>query len=102
MREETCCCNTYATLFYMHHPDRTAHATAFVVPVVEHWLERQIAQWVHHKESIRLIPYKLIDFINISRCSSVVRAFVHGAMGRRINFSWGVTKAVVCIILSVG
>ena len=36
-------------LFYMHHPtDRIAHTTAFVTPVVEHWLEREIAQWVHH------------------------------------------------------
>ena len=26
----------------MHHPkDRTAHITAFVTPVVEHWLERE-------------------------------------------------------------
>ena len=32
----------------MHHPtDRRAHTTAFVTPVVEHWLEREIAQWVH-------------------------------------------------------
>ena len=30
----------------MHHPtDRIAHTTAFVTPVVEHWLEREIAQW---------------------------------------------------------
>ena len=30
--------------FYMHHPtDRIAHTTAFVTPVVEHWLERAIA-----------------------------------------------------------
>ena len=48
------------------------------------------------------------------RCSSVVRVFAHGAMGRRINASWGaisrssqcsttgVTKAVVCAIPSVG
>ena len=29
----------------MHHPtDRIAHTTAFVTPVVEHWLEREIAQ----------------------------------------------------------
>ena len=34
--------------FYMHHPtDRIAHTTAFVTPVVEHWLEREIAQYVH-------------------------------------------------------
>ena len=32
----------------MHHPiDWIAHTTAFVTPVVEHWLEREIAQWVH-------------------------------------------------------
>ena len=31
----------------MHHPtDRITHTTAFVTPVVEHWLEREIAQWV--------------------------------------------------------
>ena len=39
---------------YMHHPkDRITHTTVFVTPVVEHWLEREIAQWVHHEGSIR-------------------------------------------------
>ena len=34
----------------MHHPtDRIA----FVTPVVEHWLEREMAQWVHREGSIR-------------------------------------------------
>ena len=50
-----------------------------------------------------------------ARCSSVVRAFTHCAMDRRIDPSWGgsisrssqcsttgLTKAVVCIILFVG
>ena len=48
-----------------------------------------------------------------ARCSSVVRAFAHGAMGRRIDPSWGVPielflvsasaprLAVACAILSV-
>ena len=28
--------------FYMHHPiDRIIHITAFVTPVMEHWLERE-------------------------------------------------------------
>ena len=27
--------------------DRITHTTAFVTPVVGHWLEREIAQWVH-------------------------------------------------------
>ena len=32
----------------MHHPtDRLAHTTAFVTPVMEHWLQREIAQWVY-------------------------------------------------------
>ena len=30
----------------MHHPtDRIAHTTAFVTPVVEHWLEREGHLW---------------------------------------------------------
>ena len=33
--------------FYMHN------FKAFVIPVVEHWLKREIAQWVHHEGSIR-------------------------------------------------
>ena len=28
-------------------PERIAHTTAFVTLIVEHWLEREIAQWVH-------------------------------------------------------
>ena len=36
----------------MHHPtDRITHTTAFVTPVVEHWLEREIAQWVTETEA---------------------------------------------------
>ena len=32
----------------MHHPtDKIAHTMVFVTPVMEHWLEREIAQWVH-------------------------------------------------------
>ena len=32
----------------MHHPtDRITRTMAFVTPVMEHWLEREIGQWVH-------------------------------------------------------
>ena len=27
------------------------HTMTFVTPVVEHWLEREIAQWVHYEGS---------------------------------------------------
>ena len=33
--------------------------------------------------------HSLIPLGSGARCSSVVRAFAHGAMGRRINPSWG-------------
>ena len=37
-----------AGFFYIHHPtDRIIHTTAFCTPITEHWLEREIAQWVH-------------------------------------------------------
>ena len=48
VREETCCRHigysfrlaARVLLYYIHHPtDRIAHTTAFVTPVVEHWLE---------------------------------------------------------------
>ena len=39
----------------MHHPtDRIAYTTAFVTPVVEHWLEREIAQWVYPMKDTHL------------------------------------------------
>ena len=44
-----------ARVFYMHHStDRIIHTTAFVTRVVEHWLELEIAQWVHDEGSICL------------------------------------------------
>ena len=38
-----------AMVFYMHHhSDRITHTTAFVVRFVDHWLKRELSQWVHH------------------------------------------------------
>ena len=60
------------------------------------------------------LPYVRRHIIEGARCSSVVRAFAHGAMGRRIDPSWGgpielflvpasaPRLAVICAILSVG
>ena len=37
----------------MPHPtDKITHTTAFVTPVIEHWLEQEIAQWVDYEGSI--------------------------------------------------
>ena len=66
---------------------------------------------------ITCIKQLLPEHYQGARCISMVRAFTHGAMGHRIDPSWwthraisrsshcsttGVTKAVVCVILSVG
>ena len=47
----------------MHHPtDMIAHTTAFVTPVVEHWLEREIAQCVISEEGNVLFNATLKTF----------------------------------------
>ena len=92
----------------MHHPtDRIIHTTAFVKPVVEHWLEREIAQWVHqmkdrsddpsHHElhgatsrspSRGTLARTSIIRINMFPRDEHVPGRSHGAMGRRIDPSW--------------
>ena len=38
----------------MDHPtDSIIPTNAIVTPVMEHWLEREIGQWVHHEGLIR-------------------------------------------------
>ena len=96
----------HGLLFYMHHlRERIIHTTAFVTPVVEHWLEREIAQWVHPmrdrsdvKHTRHLINSKP-PIIGGARRSSVVRAFAHGAMCRRIDPSWGgpIESFTICL-----
>ena len=45
--------NYHQNIFYMHYPsDKNAHTMAFVITFMEHWLEQEIAQWVHHERSI--------------------------------------------------
>ena len=93
----------------MHHPtDRIAHTTAFVTPVVEHWLEQEIAQWVKCKGVMEL------GSSEGARCSSIVEHLLvvwwlfgsisHGGPIEPFHIPascsmTGVTKAVVCAIL---
>ena len=72
----------------MHHPtDRIAHTMAFVTPVVEHWLEREIAQWVnpmkdqsddpsHHERT--LLPQSYISLPKIKK-RAIVQYYFFGA-----------------------
>ena len=87
MREKICCyffSDQQQGIFYIHHStDSIAHIMAFGTPVVEHWLEREIAQWVEY-----LSKNNKLVFVSCSHSSQCLIT--------------GVTKAVVCIILSVG
>ena len=66
-------------LFYMHHPtDRITHITASVTPVVEYWIEQEIAQWVHHDRIAGVVFYPG------ARCIFIA-APADGAMGIRID-----------------
>ena len=57
------------------------HTTAFVTPVVEHWLEREIAQWVHpmkersddpsHHERM-LLPQSYISLLILKQVFTVI------------------------------
>ena len=76
---------TWATLsdyqqwfFYMHHPiDMIVHTTAFVAPVVEHWLWREIAQWVHHEGSIQwpIAPWANTLTTELRLAPAIIKAF---------------------------
>ena len=49
----------------MHHPtDRITHTTAFVTPVVEHWLEREI--YTANKPRILIVSFLVKTFNNIA------------------------------------
>ena len=86
----------------MHHPtDRIEHTMAFVTPVVEHWLEREIAQWVHpmkdrsdyssHHERT-LLPRSYISLLGVSGlcCCSVCFWFFVFVFGFLCVFYGGV------------
>ena len=48
----------------MHHPTyRIAHTTTFVTPVVEHWLEREIAQWAANGRQVVYAVYYALWFL---------------------------------------
>ena len=60
-RQETCFHHYMGYFFLISNkssfistiPDRTVHTTAVGTLVMEHWLEREISQWVHHEGLIQ-------------------------------------------------
>ena len=89
--------------------------TAFVTPVVEHWLERERAQWVHHEGSIwrcilntsyhkRTVYHGVKGSpLTLYNSSILNRMAAQGTMGRRIDPSWWTHWAIypVCGIVHI-
>ena len=67
-------------------PDRITHTTAVVTSVVEHWLEREIAQWVHpmkdrsdnplHHERM-LLPRSYISLPPVNKVTQQSKLNIH-------------------------
>ena len=76
----------------MHHPtDRIAHNMTFIIPVLEHWLEREIAQLVHHKGPIRqpiapcanALTTSYISLLSKRLFSSLQIRYLRGTMSKK-------------------
>ena len=54
-----------ARVLYMHHPtDRITHTTAFVTPVMEHWLEQEIQMLLQNNLPLKTLKINSIFFHN--------------------------------------
>ena len=74
-----------------------AYITVFAIPVVDHWLEREIVQWVHNKWTIRrpiapwsdALPQSYISFRDQKKANTTMMFIVysHGANthGQRVG-----------------
>ena len=82
----------------LYAPSHRQDSTAFVTPVVEHWLEREIAQWVHpmkdrsddpsHHERT-LLPRSYISLLEGPKAESQVPS----------NSEYRLLSFVVCVYL---
>ena len=73
--------------YYIHHStNRIAHTVASVTPIVEHWQEREIAQWSHHEGSIRRLIAPWADTIPQSYIFLQPRS-EHGSIPRCTHLS---------------
>ena len=84
----------------MNHPtDRITHTTAFVTPVVEHWLKREIAQWVHSVKDRSVDP----SHHELSPCDLISWMIILANMNfnRIYEFAKTILKTELGFILSV-
>ena len=84
--------------FYMHHPtNRIAHTTAFVTPVVGHWLERDpIVMHIPDINNNRVYRNRLTQ-VGPARSRSTISASCHS---RRPSSAHGITSAISISLLT--
>ena len=62
-------------------PDRIAHTTTFVTPVVEHWPEGEIAQWVHpmknRSDSNQKVQKCILKFNLLNMASATLTGYIY-------------------------
>ena len=91
----------------MHHStDRITHTTAFVTPVVEHWLEREIAQWVHpikdRSDALPLSYVPLPQKIENLFASSMYICFSYIPHENNVYYNVYDTAIIKCISNDIG
>ena len=76
----------------MQHPtDKIAHTTAFVTPVVDHWLEREIAQWVVSFNMVQI--HMISELPALTKSGDVVSL---ATVGRMFSCAADVTRLISC------
>ena len=77
----------------MHHStERITHTATFVTPVVEHWLEKEIAHCVHHEGSIQWTIESSADALPLSYISLTELLEYSGLMPIASDFQTRATK----------
>ena len=71
-------------MFYL-----TTHSTHFIYGYMASGLLTENKERCENGRDILIVVHNSVLNISGARCSSVVRAFAGGAMGRRIDPSWG-------------
>ena len=84
----------------MHHPRQDSTCHGLCTPVVEHWLEREIGQWVHHEgygnssnftftnyiaqKSWKLWKFSCIQFLHVKNSKNTLVPRVPGISCHRL------------------
>ena len=76
--------------FICRLPSHRQDTTVFVTSVVEHWLEREIAEWVHHEGSIRR---------SIAPCANCLTTELHLAPCCKLTCCWWLLLLCFCTSL---